>query len=808
MAYSYVLLPGDGSNTVFSFSFPYLDQAHVGVKVDGVTTAFTWLTGSSISVSPAPANGTIVEVRRVTPKDEAPVNFSDGSVLLEADLDLLAEFNLYCAQESQDLGDDSVTFNSQGIWDGQGRSTTNFADPTEDTGLVTKGYLDGAYGDQIAADKVAVAASAASAASSASASQGYAALADASSDSAAALLALFRGQYLGALASTPTVDGNGSPVTSGDLYFDTAVNAMKVYNGASWQNAGSTIEGVVDAPIAPVTITPGHTSGGVTTVPVPGGYDAGFITAFVNGTKYSSPDVVTSSGTDLVFSPALGDGDEVSWVAYSAFSVANVYTQGQLNASGGIALIGGSAHVVSSIAELKTLLKTHYSKCAFVTGYYAAGDGGGGAYYLDAADTTSLDNGGSIIVAADGGRWKLADTLEYAVEQFGAKGGTDSTAAFIAAAATGKPLRIGYGDFTINSPVTIAQRVRGSGADDGQTTITLTGTGQIVIGDWNASIDGFLLRSAVNSKTFVKCPGMSYFHCTNFRIEKTGAATGQIGIDFDTTTASIYFCNVDYGRFKVDYPIRIFGNSSQVFNANNIGSNTGTLYFQNFLSAITIDGTTACDTNNFAGYFEVGTNIISHVTGALRQNRFRLVSDAVTRVYNTSVAVTDPNIWELPDGLAFTYAGTFPTNQVFVGGGASRVRATASSGQSLTSAVNTKLTYNAETFDSLSEFVTDTFTAKQSGYYSVAATVRSASAAWPAGSRIQLFVYKNGVEYEAGDWNPTEAAVTVQRGARVSALVSLAAGDTLDIRAIHNQGGSLALDTAPTANVLTITRLP
>lgn len=105
-----------------------------------------------------------------------------------------------------------------------------------------------------------------------------------------------------------------------------------------------------------------------------------------------------------------------------------------LATAGGAGLIGGAGHVISSITALRALLKTSPSKNAFVTGYYAAGDGGGGAYWYDATDTTTADNGGTIIVATDGGRWKLAHTGRVSVEQFGAKtDGADAGAAILAA---------------------------------------------------------------------------------------------------------------------------------------------------------------------------------------------------------------------------------------------------------------------------------------------------------------------------------------------------------------------------------------
>lgn len=91
------------------------------------------------------------------------------------------------------------------------------------------------------------------------------------------------------------------------------------------------------------------------------------------------------------------------------------------------------AVTVSTIAALRALSKI-INQFAYVGGYYAAGDGGGGNYYYDAADTSSADNGGTIIVATDGGRWKLANDGLVSVKQFGAKGdGTTNDATAIQA---------------------------------------------------------------------------------------------------------------------------------------------------------------------------------------------------------------------------------------------------------------------------------------------------------------------------------------------------------------------------------------
>lgn len=76
---------------------------------------------------------------------------------------------------------------------------------------------------------------------------------------------------------------------------------------------------------------------------------------------------------------------------------------------------------VDTISALKALPKTG-DPHASVGGYYALADGGGGMYSYDASDTTSPDNGGTVIVASDGGRWKLSITTVISAKQWGAKG--------------------------------------------------------------------------------------------------------------------------------------------------------------------------------------------------------------------------------------------------------------------------------------------------------------------------------------------------------------------------------------------------
>lgn len=390
--------------------------------------------------------------------------------------------------------------------------------------------------------------------------------------------------------------------------------------------------------------------------------------------------------------------------------------------------------------------------------------------------------------------------------------GADSTgvsasdAAFVLAAAQGKPILLPVGTYKITTPITIPVSMYGQGPADGQTTIELTGTGQLIVGDWHCHWDGFLVESAVDSLTFVKC-AQSFFTFTNYRLFTVGA-TGQTGVNFDCSANSVYFCNLNNFKHKLQYPVSITGVAPNVFNANTIGASARDNW-QDFASAISIAGVSACDANEFNGYFEVGTNIVSFTATVLRQNRFNLTNDNVTHVLSSTVAISDVNEWTILDG-GFTVTGTYPQNQLLIGPAATRVRGTNTTADSIPNASSTVLKYDTETFDTLSEFANGSgvFTPKNAGYYQVDCAAQSASVAWAAGTRWVVSIFKNGIEYAQGDYNAADAATTRIRGSKATALVYCnGTTDYIDSRVIHNQGGSVAIDTAPVANYFNATRV-
>lgn len=108
MALTYVAYTGTGSQTDFVFSFQYLDTTDVYVTVNGSNVPFTFVTSSIVRTTTPPQSGSAIQIRRRTQQLTPAVNFTDGSVLLEADLDRLANYAFYVAQEQTDSTSEAV----------------------------------------------------------------------------------------------------------------------------------------------------------------------------------------------------------------------------------------------------------------------------------------------------------------------------------------------------------------------------------------------------------------------------------------------------------------------------------------------------------------------------------------------------------------------------------------------------------------------------------------------------------------------------------------------------------------------------
>lgn len=129
-----------------SFSFDYLQKDDIKVFVDGVEktrpTHWDFLDSNTIDFISHPASGAVIRIERQTPAVTRNVDFQDGSVLSEADLDNSARQIFFVAQEASDTANDAVRVSADGTIDAQSRRIKNVASPTVNTDAVNLGFLN------------------------------------------------------------------------------------------------------------------------------------------------------------------------------------------------------------------------------------------------------------------------------------------------------------------------------------------------------------------------------------------------------------------------------------------------------------------------------------------------------------------------------------------------------------------------------------------------------------------------------------------------------------------------------------------
>jgi len=86
--------------TDFDVPFPYIEQRHVEVLVNGSSTfVLEWVNDARLRIDTPLAGGESVVVQRTTPIDQQLVRFQDGAILTQEDLNLAVLQLLYKAQE-------------------------------------------------------------------------------------------------------------------------------------------------------------------------------------------------------------------------------------------------------------------------------------------------------------------------------------------------------------------------------------------------------------------------------------------------------------------------------------------------------------------------------------------------------------------------------------------------------------------------------------------------------------------------------------------------------------------------------------
>ena len=173
--------------------------------------------------------------------------------------------------------------------------------------------------------------SATNAASSASSASTSATSAANSAAAAATALDSFDDRYLGTKSSDPTLDNDGNALLTGALYYNTTTQTMKVYDGANW--IAATAAGTASMSVYKYVATAGQTTfSGAAAVGGTMSYTSGNIIVFLNGASLDSSDYTATNGTSVVLSVAASLNDEVVIVAFKSFTVADTYTQAQVDA--------------------------------------------------------------------------------------------------------------------------------------------------------------------------------------------------------------------------------------------------------------------------------------------------------------------------------------------------------------------------------------------------------------------------------------------------------------------------------------------
>ena len=144
MPYSYVDLVASAGQQNFPFAIPYLSRDHITVFQNGVVLGaadWSFLTSQTVRLAVGASANDLIRVKRTTPIDEPIVNYSNGSVLGENELDSTALQSVFAAQEVADDAGNTIHANASLRWDALGRRLINLGSPVDNTDAATKQFV-------------------------------------------------------------------------------------------------------------------------------------------------------------------------------------------------------------------------------------------------------------------------------------------------------------------------------------------------------------------------------------------------------------------------------------------------------------------------------------------------------------------------------------------------------------------------------------------------------------------------------------------------------------------------------------------
>lgn len=204
-------------------------------------------------------------------------------------------------------------------------------------------------------------------------------------------------------------------VPEGTLWFDTTADTMKVYDGSSFINAGSSVNGTSGrfkyiATANQTTFTGAShsdTGGAVLT------YDSGFINVFKNGVHLDPSDYTATDGNNVVLDVGASLNDEIYILTFGTFSLASFSatavtsdtlavarggtgkTTSDLSGQQGKALVVNSAQngfdlSTTSSAEVYGF-ETYYNGSTLVKTVTVQSVGGSNKYFIDGVQQDTLE---------------------------------------------------------------------------------------------------------------------------------------------------------------------------------------------------------------------------------------------------------------------------------------------------------------------------------------------------------------------------------------------------------------------------------
>jgi len=126
----------------YAFSFDYIDASYVKVYFDDVLQSGVTVTTGQVTLTTGASPGVEVLIQRETPTTPL-VDFVDGAVLTENDLDLLAKQALHVSIEAKDDSVNGLQLNAAGdAYDANSKKIENLAAPTAANDAARKSETD------------------------------------------------------------------------------------------------------------------------------------------------------------------------------------------------------------------------------------------------------------------------------------------------------------------------------------------------------------------------------------------------------------------------------------------------------------------------------------------------------------------------------------------------------------------------------------------------------------------------------------------------------------------------------------------